>query len=111
MEGCAQAWIPESGQDRVATGTGAQGRDRVHLEWGCCMGPGQVRETGESLQDPWGVSKWAVPAPTAIIAVMASSGLAYDSTIITTEMNDQQPEVQEPGCDLAVSFGLSFCTG
>ena len=75
------------------------------------MGPGQVRETGKSLQDPWGVSKWAVPSPTAIIALMASSGLVYDSIIMTTEMNDRQPEVQEPGCDLAPWFGLSFCTG
>ena len=51
-EGCAQAWIPEGGQGRVAMRTGAQGRDRVHLEQGCFMGPGQVRETGEPSQDP-----------------------------------------------------------
>ena len=52
MEGCVQAWVPGSGQGSVAMGTGAQSRDRAHLAWGCCMGPGQVRETGEPPQDP-----------------------------------------------------------
>ena len=58
-----------------------------------------------------GVSKSAAPSPTTIIALMASSGVVYDSIIITTEMNDCQPEVQEPGCDFALWFGLSSVQG
>ena len=70
---------------------------------------GAMSSEGDRLAPPesLGVSKWAAPSPTTIIALMASSELVYDSIIITTEMNDCQPDVQEPGCDLALWFGLS----
>lgn len=74
------------------------------------MGPDQEGEAGQSPQDHWGMSESAVPSPTTI-ALMSSSGLVYESIIVTTEMSDHHPEAEDPGCDLTTWFGLIFCSG